>query len=247
MPWAVCVTEWRSRMESSHSARCCLKQICIPRKMDSPSPASDSVKEGWLVLLLISVAVSFAWRKEELNKSVPGAVHLCTIPYTGPVTVVSEFCMMTTKLVWLLPMIQWWNMVLNQLEWNQFTNEKMCSSFVFLLSEVTEYSRSPAEAWQRGNELLMEVYAYALWSEALACHPDWSSLLVHSQSVGMGHQHAGEQQEQHQRGEETLNGFHVVCMRRCSCLMQSIEIINFHWDQLDQYIIKEIEPSLLLL
>lgn len=214
--------------------------------MDSPGPASDNVKEGCLVLLLISVAVSFAWRKEELNKSVPGAVHLCTIPYTGPVTVVSGFCMMTTKLVWVLPIIQWWNMVLNQWEWNQFTNEKMCSNFVFFLSEVTECSRSPAEAWQRGNELLMEVYAYDLWSEALACHPDWSSLLVHSQSVGMGHQHAGEQWEHHQRGEKTL----MVSRGLYESMLVSYAkywIVNFHWDQLNQYIVKEIEPSLLLL
>lgn len=39
-----------------------------------------------------------------LKKSVPGQ---CTVLYTGPVTVVSGFCMMTTKLVWLLPIIQW--------------------------------------------------------------------------------------------------------------------------------------------
>lgn len=46
---------------------------------------------------------------------------------------------------------------------------------------------------------------------------------MHSQSVGMGHQHAGEQREQPGRGEKTLNGFHVICIRRFSCLMQRIE------------------------
>lgn len=60
--------------------------------MDSPALASDNIKERGLVLLLVSVGVSFAWGKEELNKSVPGAVHLCAVPYTGPVTAVSGFC-----------------------------------------------------------------------------------------------------------------------------------------------------------
>lgn len=93
-------------MESRHSACCYLKQIWVPRKRDSPAPASYNIKEGCLVLLLISVGVSFAWGKEELTKSVPGAVHVCIVPYIGPATVVSGFCMMTTKLVWLLPIIQ---------------------------------------------------------------------------------------------------------------------------------------------
>lgn len=59
----------------------------------------------------------------------------------------------------------------------------------------------------RGSKLLMEVYAYHLCSEAFPCHPDWSSVLVHSQSVGMGHQHVGEQWEQPCRREKTLMVF----------------------------------------
>ena len=48
-----------------------------------------------------------------LKKSVPGAMELCAVPYTGPVTVVSGFCMVATKLIWLLPIIQWWSMMIN--------------------------------------------------------------------------------------------------------------------------------------
>lgn len=47
----------------------------------------------------------------------------------------------------------------------------------------------------------MEVYAYGLCSEAFTCHPDWRRVLVHPQSMGMGHQHVGEQPC---RGEKTL-------------------------------------------
>lgn len=104
------------RMERSRSARCHLvEQMWIQRKTDSPTLTPDNTKEKSLVLLLISMHVSFIWRKGELEskKSVPGAVQLCTIPYTGPVTVLSVFCMKATKLVWLLPIIQWWSMMIN--------------------------------------------------------------------------------------------------------------------------------------
>lgn len=41
------------------------------------------------------------------KKSVPGAMQLCTVPYTDPVTVASGFSMMATKLVCLLPMVEY--------------------------------------------------------------------------------------------------------------------------------------------
>lgn len=80
-------------MESSHSACCHLQQIWVPGKMDSPAPAPDNIKEGCLVLLLILVEWVFLFpggRKNwNANKSVPGAVHLCTVPSTGLVAVLS--------------------------------------------------------------------------------------------------------------------------------------------------------------
>lgn len=90
----------------------------------------------------------------------------------------------------------------------------MCSNFLFLLSEVVECSRSPAEAWGMGS----------LWRcMQMVCEvrplPACSSMLVHSLSVAVGHQHAGQQPH---KGEETPIVF-IFCVRGCSCLMQSIE------------------------
>ena len=38
---------------------------------------------------------------------------VCTVRYTRPVTAGSGFCVMATKLLWLLPVIQWWSMMIN--------------------------------------------------------------------------------------------------------------------------------------
>lgn len=191
--------------------------------MDLPALAPDNMKEGSLVFLLISVGVSFAWRKEELESQ-----EIC------PWSSAPVYCLLhrtRDNCVWILHddhkacMVTANNSVVKYgvksvkiiYKWKNVFKFCFPSQRSNRMFQVSSRSLTEGEWAPYGGVWVWPVK----WG---LCLPSWLEQRAGAFPVSGNGTSAcwGATGAAWQRRENS-NGFHVICIRRFSCLMQRIE------------------------